>query len=228
MQLPTQPLVDARAAGVLDRLHRAADAQQLGIALRFVSQLPSLMFGKGIRFDPAKEHVFDDKYISIDCEQGRLLYLLARATGARHVVEFGTSFGVSTIYLACAVRDNGGGKVIGSELLMSKTAKARSNLEEAGVAQWVEVRQGDGLQTLKRLDHPVDFLLLDGFPGLALDALKTVEPNLRPGALIVVDDARLFQRDLKPLVAYLDEPINGYRTAEFPICDGFLLAVRNP
>lgn len=110
----TSPLNDPRAEKVLERLHAEASKQQPSIVFRNIGQLPSLLRGKGVRFQENAARFYDDKYIAIDANQGRLLYLLARATDARHIVEFGKSFGISTIYLACAVRDNGGGKVIDS------------------------------------------------------------------------------------------------------------------
>src|SRR5258708_5154033 len=72
-------------------------------------------------------------YIQISSDAGETIYNTARAIDARRIVEFGTSFGVSTIYLAAAVRDNGGGKVIGTELEPTKVAVARQNIAAAGL-----------------------------------------------------------------------------------------------
>src|SRR3954469_16955929 len=71
--------------------------------------------------------------LAVSRETGTLLYMLARSTGARTIVEFGTSFGISTLHLAAAVRDNGGGRVITSEFETSKVARARENLTAAGL-----------------------------------------------------------------------------------------------
>src|SRR5579875_2723784 len=104
-----------------------------------------------------------DQPLPVSRETGRLLYMLARATGARAVVEFGTSFGISTIHLAAAVRDNGGGRVIGTEFEPSKIARARAHLAEAGLAEFVDLREGDAMQTLARdLPAAIDLVLLDG------------------------------------------------------------------
>src|SRR5260370_34863284 len=75
--------------------------------------------------------------------------MCARARKAKRIVEFGTSFGISTIHLACALRDGGGGDLIGSELEPAKARRARENLNDAGLADFVEIRIGDGLETLK-------------------------------------------------------------------------------
>jgi predicted O-methyltransferase YrrM len=128
--------------------------------------------------------------LPVSRETGTLLYMLARATGARTIVEFGTSFGISTLHLAAALRDNGGGRLITSEFEPSKVARARAHLTEGGLIDLVEIREGDALQTL-RVDLPetVDLLLLDGAKALYPEILGLVENHLKPGALIVADNA---------------------------------------
>ncbi|MBE7211465.1 MAG: O-methyltransferase [Gluconacetobacter diazotrophicus] len=128
--------------------------------------------------------------LAVSRETGGLLYMLARGCRARNVVEFGTSFGLSTLYLAAALRDNGGGRLITSEFEPSKVARARENLRAGGLGDLVEFREGDALQTLGRdLPDSVDLLLLDGAKALYADILDRVESRLRPGAFIVADDA---------------------------------------
>jgi predicted O-methyltransferase YrrM len=225
----SSPMNDPRVEAVLDRLHSAADSQEKSLVWKNLSQLPSFVTGKGILFKAENIDFYDDKYISIGKEQGRLLYLLARATNARTIVEFGTSFGISSIYLSCALRDNGrGGKMIGSEIVPSKLRQACANLEEAGLAPYAEIREGDALTTLASGigSDPIDLLLLDGFPTLALDVLQLLEPKLRPGALVLVDDVNLFKPDLAPLIAYTQDPVNNYSSTTIALDDGFLMAVR--
>lgn len=121
---------------------------------------------------------------------GEVLYMLARGARARTIVEFGTSFGLSTIYLAAALRDNGGGRLITTEFEPSKAARARENLTAAGLIDLVEIRQGDALQTLASdLPESVDLLLLDGAKALYPEVLSLVEGRLRPGAFVIADDA---------------------------------------
>jgi predicted O-methyltransferase YrrM len=128
-------------------------------------------------------------YLAVAPETARLLYMLARATRARAIVEFGTSFGVSTIHLAAALRDNGGGRLIGSELEPSKIAQARANLLAAGLADLVDVREGDALETLARaLPETIDLVLLDGHKPLYPRILDLVAPRLRQGACLVADN----------------------------------------
>jgi predicted O-methyltransferase YrrM len=129
-------------------------------------------------------------YLAVSPQTARLLYGLGRATRARAVVEFGTSFGISTIHLAAAVRDNGGGKVIGSELEPTKAAVARANLREAGLDDLVDVREGDALETLARdLPEAIDLVLMDGHKPLYPRVLEMVASRLRPGACLVADNA---------------------------------------
>ena len=112
----------------------------------------------------AARAVYRDKYISLEREQGNLLYLLARSLRATRAAEFGTSFGISTIYLAAAMRDNGGGLALGSEIEPTKAAVANENLALAGLAQYAEVRVGDARETLADPGGPLDLVLIDGFP----------------------------------------------------------------
>jgi predicted O-methyltransferase YrrM len=128
--------------------------------------------------------------LAVSRETGALLYMLARSSGARTIVEFGTSFGISTLHLAAALRDNGGGRLITSEFEPSKVARARENLTEGGLVDLVEFREGDALKTLSAdLPETIDVVLLDGAKSLYLDILDLVESRLRPGAFVVADNA---------------------------------------
>lgn len=174
----------------------------------------------------SRADLLKDVYMSVSAEGGRLLYLLARATGARTVVEYGTSLGISAIYLAAAVRDNGGGRVIGTEIQPEKAARANRSFAAAGLAEEIELRVGDARETLRELDGPVDLLLLDGWPDLGLDVLRVVEPALRPGSLVLVDDVEMnFGADVHgPLLEYLAG--DGYVALRLPMADGIQVAVK--
>jgi predicted O-methyltransferase YrrM len=129
-------------------------------------------------------------YMAVSPETARLLYMLARATRARAIVEFGTSFGISTLHLAAALRDNGGGRLVGSELEPGKVAQAQANLSAAGLADLVDVREGDALETLAHdLPEAIDLVLLDGHKPLYPRILDLVAPRLRAGACLVADNA---------------------------------------
>jgi predicted O-methyltransferase YrrM len=149
--------------------------------------------------------------LAVSRATGALLYMLARSSGARTIVEFGTSFGISTLHLAAALRDNGGGRLIASEFEPSKVARARKNLTDAGLIDLVEIREGDALKTL-RFDLPetIDLLLLDGAKPLYPEILSLVEGRLRPGALIVADNAdsspEYLERVRSPAAGYMSTP----------------------
>jgi predicted O-methyltransferase YrrM len=149
--------------------------------------------------------------LAVSRATGALLYMLARSSGARTIVEFGTSFGISTLHLAAALRDNGGGRLIASEFEPSKVARARKNLTDAGLIDLVEIREGDALATL-RVDLPetIDLLLLDGAKPLYPEVLSLVESRLRPGALIVADNAdsspEYLERVRSPAAGYMSTP----------------------
>ncbi|ONY34644.1 methyltransferase [Burkholderia cenocepacia] len=150
--------------------------------------------------------------LPVSRETGMLLYMLARSGGATAIVEFGTSFGISTLHLAAALRDNGGGRLITSEFEPSKVVRAQANLTAAGLADLVEIREGDALRTLAYdLPDAVDLLLLDGAKALYPEILALVEPRLRAGAFVVADNAE-YSPDY---LAYVRAPENGYLSVPF-------------
>lgn len=153
-----------------------------------------------------------DLWLPVSRDTASLLYILARSTRARAIVEFGTSFGLSTLFLAAALRDNGGGVLIGSEFEPSKIALAREHFIEGGVSDLIEIREGDALVTLATdLPEAVDLLLLDGAKTLYGDVLGLVEKHLRPGALVVADNT-----DYCPeYLAHVRSPQNGYLSVPF-------------
>jgi predicted O-methyltransferase YrrM len=153
-----------------------------------------------------------DLPLPVSRQTGALLYMLALSSRAQTIIEFGTSFGISTLHLAAALRDNGGGRLITTEFELSKVARARENLRAGGVLDLVEIREGDALQTLRDgLPDTVDLLLLDGAKALYPDILGLVESRLRIGALIVADNA-----DFSPeYLARVRSPANGYLSVPF-------------
>jgi predicted O-methyltransferase YrrM len=211
---------------MLARLHAAAR----GDVKHFLRAAPAvaLAFARGGKpmdvLTPYLKHAF----IPVEPAAGRFLYLAARAIGARRIVEFGTSFGISTLYLAAAVRDNGGGEVIGTELEPSKRERALAHLAEAGLADLVDVRLGDARETLSRdSSGPVDVLFLDGWKDLYVEVLELVTPRLRPGALVLADNVRTFKKTLAPFVARVRSG-HGFASTTLPFTSGLEVALRLP
>lgn len=156
-------------------------------------------------------------FLNVAPEYGRFLYQCARARKATRIVEFGTSMGISTIYLAAALRDMGGGHLISTELEPGKAARAHANLEAAGLADLVDIRVGDARETLVDVDGEIDMVLLDGAFSLYLPVLKLLEPHLKAGTPILAENA--FDQD-NEYIAYVRDPANGYLSQPFPINEG--------
>lgn len=227
MSDPLAVLTDARVAGVLRRLHEQADRQSFGHALFFLPKLPALLLGRKVAGDDSKAlRQMADKFIALERPQGAFCHQLARATRARHVVEFGTSFGLSTIWLAAAVRENGGGTVIGTEFVAEKAACARAHVEEAGLGDVVEIRVGDALETLRELPAEIDFALIDGFPQQSLDVLKLLRPRLRSGALVIADNVGAMRGDYREYLEFVRDGRNGFTTMTVPFRFGTEFSVR--
>ncbi|QJI36709.1 O-methyltransferase [Pseudomonas sp. ADAK13] len=162
-----------------------------------------------------------DLWLPVSRDTGTLLYMLARSAKARAIIEFGTSFGLSTLHLAAALRDNGGGTLITSEFEPSKIVLAREHLVQGGVSDLVDIREGDALVTLASgLPDSVDLLLLDGAKALYGDVLSLVESRLKPGALIVADNTNY----CPDYLARVRSPAHGYLSV--PIGDDVELSVR--
>jgi predicted O-methyltransferase YrrM len=185
-------LTTAPLAPLLDRLFKEAEAA----AAATESAVADLSDAEQTRLRQSKTGYVElysrlkDVPIAVSRETGTLLYMLARGAKARNIVEFGTSFGISTLYLAAALRDNGGGRLITTEFEASKVARARENLTAGGLIDLVEFREGDALQTLKAgLPETIDLVLLDGAKALYPEILTLVEHRLQPGAFVVADDA---------------------------------------
>lgn len=185
-------LTTAPLAPLLDRLFAAADATSPALNAAAAGLPP----GELQRLMRSKTDYPDfygrmkDFPLAVSRETGLLLYMLARGARARSIVEFGTSFGISTLHLAAALRDNGGGRLITSEFEPSKVARARDHLAAGGLIDLVEIRQGDALKTLSvDLPDTIDLVLLDGAKALYPEILDRVESRLKPGAFIVADNA---------------------------------------
>lgn len=217
-------LQDPKIEAVLERAYREWKAQRRQLIWRFLPLLPRLLRKQKMDWHDMFART-KDMYLPLEAEQGGLLYVAARAIGARRIAEYGTSFGVSTLYLAAAVRDNGGGTVIGTEILPEKAEVARANFAEAGVGEFIDLRVGDARETLKDCGGPVDLVLLDGWKDIELDVLQILEPQLRRGALIFTDNIFTFEADNQGQREYMADARNGFRAVVLPLKDGMEMAV---
>ncbi len=214
-------------ASLLDRLFVEADAADPATTPSVADYWNGLTADDKARLVRSRTDYADfygrmrDVPLAVSRETGSLLYMLARSVRASAIVEFGTSFGLSTICLASALRDNGGGRLVTSEFEPSKVTRAKAHLEKASLADLVEFREGDALATLARdLPGSVDLLLLDGAKSLYLDILDLVAPHLRAGALIVADNADF----CPPYLERMRSP--GGRYLSVPFADDVELSIR--
>lgn len=216
----TSTLQDPRVVSALDAMFTRA-AQDEATSDRIMTARPD-GFARATPQELADANA--EVYMPISADGGTLLYNLIRAARPANVVEFGTSFGISTLYLAAAVRDNGTGRVVSSELSADKIAAARRTFTETGLDDLITVLEGDARDTLAGWDGTVDFLLLDGWKDLCLPVLRLLEPRLAPGTLVVTDDVDL--PALAPCLDYVRDPKNGYQSVTFPVEDGMEISCR--
>jgi predicted O-methyltransferase YrrM len=201
-------LRDRRVAAALDRMYAETREQmQLlrdkGEELRRLSSVSA----------QERADAMSAFYMPVTPEAGRLLYSLVRAALPATIVEFGMSFGISAIHLASAVRDNGSGRVLTTELSAVKIADAKRTFAETGLDDLITVLDGDALSTLADLDGPVSFVLLDGWKELYLPVIKLLEPRLSPGALVVADNTEM--AGAQPYLDYVRDADNGYVSVNF-------------
>jgi predicted O-methyltransferase YrrM len=207
-------LTSPPCAAVVARLFAEADASEARLEER-TRTLPAKERAKLMASNDDYQALYaslKDFHLAVSAETATLLYVLARSCRAASIVEFGTSFGVAALHLAAALRDNGGGRLIGTEFERAKVVQARANIAAAGLDDLVEIRAGDAVETLARnLPETVDLVLLDGAKGLYRRVLALLEPRLRPGALIVADNA-----DQSPAyLACVRNPASGYVSIPF-------------
>src|ERR1700753_3288207 len=201
-------LQDPKVATVLDRMYAES-----------TSQMSQLRERRG-QFDrpmttQERTEAMSEFYIPVTPEAGRLLYSLVRSTRPAIVVEFGMSFGISAVHLASAVRDNGSGRVVTTELSATKIAAAKQTFAETGLDDQITILEGDALSTLADVDGPVEFVLLDGWKDLYLPVIKLLEPRLSTGALIVADNTSA--ADTGPYLDLVRNPDNGYTSFNFQV-----------
>lgn len=203
-------LREPKVASAIDRMYAEANQQMAQLHERG-AQL------RAAKTAQERADAFSDFYLPVTPESGRLLYTLVRGARPELVVEFGMSLGLSTIHLASAVRDNGTGRVVTTELSAAKVAAATSTFAEVGLDDVITALEGDALQTLATISEPVNFVLLDGWKDLYVPVIQLLEPKLSPGALVIADNTGL--PDAQPYVNYVRDPANGFVGVSFPVRD---------
>jgi predicted O-methyltransferase YrrM len=209
-------------AQTLARLHEQAAREDPPAVARVAAreaQLGAKVYGR------ERADLYAGAPLAIKREVGELIYAFALARRPTLAVEFGASLGLSTIYLAAALRDLAAGRLITTELDPDKARVAHRNLELAGLAELVELRVGDALETLRDLAHPVELLFLDGWNELYLDVLALLQPRLARGALVLADLSP-DDPNLDRYAEYVTAPEHGYATVTVPLDAGLVVSSR--
>jgi predicted O-methyltransferase YrrM len=209
----TITLQDARVASALDRMYTESTDQ-------FARLRENRELFERVANASAQERAdaLSEIYMPVTPDAGRLLYSLVRASRPATIVEFGMSLGISAIHLASAVRDNGTGRVVTTELSAAKVATAKRTFTQTGLDDLITVLEGDALTTLAAIDGPIGFVLLDGWKELYLPVAKLLEPKLSPGALVVADNTSM--DDTRPYLDHVRDSGNGYVSVNFPVREG--------
>jgi predicted O-methyltransferase YrrM len=223
--------------GLLERLYAQNDAQSEALETYFTARAADESFDWN-QFDARTNEFLTDKLIALDRVKAEFCYHVCRALQARRVVEAGTSFGVSTIFLAAAVRDNlrrevqspsrssRSRVVIGTEYEPGKARIAREHFAESGLADFIDLREGDLRKTLVDVEGPVDFMLIDIWTPMARPALSLIAPRLREGAVVICDNTLQFREAYGEYFEFVHDPRNGLRTMTLPFEGGLEFTVR--
>lgn len=215
---------------ILEKLHALSEEQHHKIMADYAEYVREN--GPSSKPDPAFiKSYFRDKLVALDRDKAEFCYGICRAMNARHIVEIGTSYGVSTIYLAAALSDNikahgGAGIVIGTEHEASKVAAAQQNFNDAGLSHLIDLREGDLRHTLMTVDTPVDFVLIDIWIEMAKPAIELLLPRLRAGSVVICDNTEQFRADYSDYLQVITDPRHNFRTMTLPFKGGLEFSIK--
>lgn len=218
-------LSDTTLSKLLAGLHAKAATQDPEILERAIRVAGE----RGATTEADVADILADAFIPIDPLNGQLLHLLAAGRRDGRIVEFGTSMGLSTMYLAAALRDDEE-PIITTEIEPSKIRAALANFEAAGLTARIELRGGDAHTSLVDFDEPISLLYLDGFKSMYLSVLRLLEPQLCDRALVVADDTTHLAGFCQDFLDYVRAEDSDFTCVELPIDGGIQLCVynRNP
>jgi predicted O-methyltransferase YrrM len=225
-QISLGPSIDE----LLDRLY-ARNAEEVAWLTSYFSRRFEEGSLHSFEFDEDAHRFLSDKLVALDRDKAEFCYQVCRSLGATRVVEAGTSFGVSTLFLAAAVRDNvrtvgGQGIVIATEHEAAKVSAARAIFSKAGVDDLIDLREGDLRETLMNVDSPIDFMLVDIWTPMARPALELIAPRLGRGAVVIADNTAQFRDAYAEYFAFVNDPASGFCTTTLPFEGGLEFTVR--
>jgi caffeoyl-CoA O-methyltransferase len=143
--------------------------------------------------------------MNVPLQDGRLLRLLTESTGAKHVVELGTSNGYSGIWFCLALRTTGG-KLTTYEIDERRAGLAKENFAKAGIDKLVTQVIGDAHEEVKKLKEPIDIIFIDADKEGYADYLANLLPLVKPGGLIVSHNMDMFRADSDYVKAITTNP----------------------
>jgi predicted O-methyltransferase YrrM len=218
-------LNDPKLQAIVDRLQAESLAQEAQTNAYFAERIKAGdLSWEG--FDARLTAFMADKLVALEPVKAEFCHLMCRSLRATRIIEVGTSFGVSTLYLAAAVRANGGGVVIGTEHEPAKAAAARATFAEAGLTNLIDLREGDLRETLKAIESPVDFVLMDIWTEMARPAMELITPRLRPGAVVIADNTVQSARGYARFFDFVRDPANGLTAMTLPFHGGLEFIVK--
>ncbi|MFI1464167.1 O-methyltransferase [Nocardia carnea] len=229
--MKSSPLQNPELDRFIAELQQRSSAQVAGITTYFDDRADRGNAADLSALDTAANEFLADKLVALEHDKALLCHRLCLALRARRVVEVGTSYGVSTLYLAQAVRlvaeaDGGIGVVIGTEIEPGKIAAAADNFRRAGLEAHIDLRAGDLRDTLVDLDAPVDLALVDIWPVMARPALELITPKLRPGGMILIDNTENHPESYREAFEFIEDPSNGLLTQTLPFRGGLELVIK--
>lgn len=225
-------LNDSKLERLLAALHAQSDGQNDAMQVYYAERAKQERPPEGAAAERIKTFL-GDKLVALDRDKAEFCYQMIRAKNARRLVEIGTSFGVSTLYLAAALRDaiaasGGDGLVVGTEHEPEKAKTARAHFADAGLSHLIDLREGDLRETLKTLQGPIDFVLVDIWVPMARPALDLVLPHLAPGAAVLCDNTARYRDAYAAYFAAINDPANRFRSMNLPFDGGFELSIYCP
>ena len=164
------------------------------------------------------------QYTNIAPENGQFLSILIHSIQAQNVLEVGTSNGYSTIWLAAALKETGGG-LITLEFDQKRAEEAQAHLQEVGLDSIVDVRIGNALDEIPKCDTTFDLVFLDAEKDEYRRYLELAFPNIRPGGLIVADDTVTMRDEMPDYIEFVfSTPL--LHSVDIPLDDGVILSYK--
>ena len=174
-----------------------------------------------------RDQRLDELLLPVGPVVGQLLHSMIEGLNAKSIVEVGSSYGYSTVWLADAARRTGG-RVVSLEKHEEKQSHAREVIERAGLADQVDFRLGDAIEIIPQLPAPVHFALIDLWKSLYVPAFDGLYPKLVPNAVVVADNMIYPAPDQAK--KYMDHlaRIDDLESVMLPVGDGILVTRRLP